>query len=128
MFLSGKVSDIDNWDYEAVHIGEIPVAEALEDFDGKNVYACYAFDDQPITTSRIIDIAIQSAEGLVDAEFGGHYSEVTGFLWLDEDGMIGGHDIVEIFRQNVGKFGALIVQEEPIDLTLLEEDDLAGSG
>jgi hypothetical protein len=32
------------------------------------------------------------------------YSEITGYLWTEESLMIGGHDLLEIFRSHVGHY------------------------
>lgn len=124
MFLTGYIQTLDYSEGEALYIGREPLAEVLEEFDQKNVYVCFAFDAQEITPQRLVEIAIESAEGLVDAELGAAYSEVTGFLWVDEKGMVGGHDLVEIFGQHEKQFGALVIQTEPIDITLLADTDV----
>ena len=120
-FLTGYIQNIPYHEDYALYLGKEPLAEELESFHNKNVYVCYAFDDNKITPNRLCELAILSAEGLVSAELHASYSEITGFLWLNEKGEVGGHDLIEIFGQHEDEFGALVISTEPIDLTLLAE-------
>lgn len=121
IFYSGKIQRQNYSEDEAWAIGDEDfLAEILEGYHGEQVFACYAFSPEPITPDRLRDLAILSAEGVVDARLSGYYSEITGWLWLDEDGTIGGHDLVDIFSQHEGEYGALVIGREPIDLTALE--------
>jgi hypothetical protein len=120
-FLSGPIAWHDYSEGEAIHIGEQPLARWLENWNGQQVWCCYVFSNKPITLRGMLDIAILSAEGLVDAELSSAWSEITGFLWVNEDGEIGGHNLITIFTDHVGQFGAVILQTEPIDLGELVE-------
>lgn len=119
MFVSGYVREGQYKEWEAMYIDDQLLAEILMPFEGQEVYLCYAFDTAPITMERFVELAIMTAEGLVDINFGGHYSDITGPLWLDEDLIVGGHDLEPIFWERRGQYGALVIQTEPIDLTLL---------
>src|SRR5437868_3327415 len=33
-----------------------------------------------------------------------HYSEITGYLWTDENLMVGGHDLLDELRSHKGSF------------------------
>jgi hypothetical protein len=39
-----------------------------------------------------------------NVRFGVRYSEYTGYLWTDEDIMIGGHDLLEELKSHIGKY------------------------
>lgn len=43
-------------------------------------------------------------EGLSDAKYEVRWSDITGYLWTDEDIHIGGHDLLEELQLYVGKF------------------------
>ena len=49
------------------------------------------------------------------ARFGACYSEYTGYLWTDEEVLIGGHDLIEELRGCEGKWLLLeiVVHEAP---------------
>jgi hypothetical protein len=48
--------------------------------------------------------------GLGDVKYGVHYSEITGYLWTDEDIMVGGHDLLSELKSYDGKFLYLEIQ------------------
>lgn len=124
MFITGYIQQIDyiGGEYsETIYIDGEPLAEILESFRGKNVYVCYAFSQDRITIEKMIDLSIMSAMGECDARLYGRYSEITGFLWLEQAGMVGNHNLLYIFEQHPKEFGAIVIQETPIDLTMLSE-------
>lgn len=121
MFFSGYVQVMDyiGGEYsETVYLGKEPLANILRGYNGKNVYICYAFWDRRITPGDLRNLAIMSAMGECEARLFGCYSEITGFLYLEQDGAVGGHNLLSIFEENVDKFGAIVIQETPIDLTM----------
>lgn len=48
--------------------------------------------------------------GLGDAEYRVHYSDITGYLWTDEDLTVGGHDLIEELSSFVGKYLILEIE------------------
>lgn len=46
--------------------------------------------------------------GNLSAEFGAVYSEISGFLWMNEEVCVGGHDLIDEFKFYIGKW--LILQ------------------
>lgn len=90
---------------------EGPFAEELEyDISGKMVTARYWITDIPMPKSEAQDYFIRKLVGDADVEFGSHYSEVTGYLWTDEECNVGGHDLIEEFKSYVGKYLILEVE------------------
>jgi hypothetical protein len=114
-FLTGLVTDCPFDDGYATKVGDSYLAQWLEQFWREQVYCAYAIDDAPITLDRMRDLAILSAEGLADADLSATYSEITGFLWVNERGTIGGHDLIDVIETQEGKYAAILVQREPID-------------
>jgi hypothetical protein len=55
--------------------------------------------------------------GATDAEYNARYSDLTGYLWTDEDWNVGGHNLLSELKSNVGKW--LILEVE-----LYEKDDV----
>ena len=43
-------------------------------------------------------------DGLGEVDFDIRYSEITGYLWTDEELKVGGHDLIEELTSYVGKY------------------------
>lgn len=52
----------------------------------------------------------KQAIGKLDALYQHRYSECTGYLWTDEELNIGGHDLIEELKGDIGKY--LILEME----------------
>jgi hypothetical protein len=48
--------------------------------------------------------ALLNIIGVGKAEYSVAYSEDTGYLWTDDDLMVGGHDLLQRFRDHIGWF------------------------
>ncbi len=95
----------ENWD--ALFIGENsqPIAEIFEeDFEAKQVTVRYWTSDEEKTKEEIQESVLRQQFGDVEANYNDAYSEITGYLWSDEDLNIGGHDLLEEIRSYLGKF------------------------
>lgn len=82
---------------DALFIGdmEYPLAEEFEsELQGKQVSIRYWISDTKKTKEQIQEGALKTIMGVVDAEYGDRYSEITGYLWTDEELNIGGHDLL----------------------------------
>jgi hypothetical protein len=123
--LTGLIRERDEPD--DVVIDDEPVAEALLSFRDRPAFACYAISDRPIAVADLLTANIMEASGAVEADYDVAYSEVTGYLWTDEEGTIGGHDLVKEFRSAAGRQAALVLSDRPIDLTVLVESLAHGS-
>lgn len=92
---------------DALFIGdsEEPIAEILEDeIVGKQVSARYWIADKETTKEQLQEDFIRTISGIGDAEYTSRYSDITGYLWTDEELKIGGHDLLEEIRSYLGKF------------------------
>lgn len=82
-----------------------PFVDVLEDaISGKVVTVRYWITDKPVTKEEAQEAFMMQVMGVAVVEFRSHYSEITGYLWTDEDLWIGGHDLAEELRSNVGKW------------------------
>lgn len=75
--------------------------------DKKQVSVRYAINDTnnwPATLDEIAADEVSRLSGDFYADYGAHYSELTGYLWTDEDLTVGGHDLIKVFRENAGKY------------------------
>jgi hypothetical protein len=90
-----------------------PLAEELEWICNKNVTARYWISNMKASKDEVQEDFIQQLCGKAEAEFYVRYSEITGYLWTDEDIIIGGHDLLEELLSHLGKWLILEIEAEP---------------
>ena len=88
-----------------------PVAEELEWMNGKNVTVRYWITDSKVTRDEAAEDFIRNLIGVAETRLGSRYSEMTGYLWTDEDLKVGGHDLLDELKSNVGKWLILEVED-----------------
>lgn len=82
-----------------------PLAEQLQsDIVRKQVTARYWITDKEATKEQAQEHFVRQLVGAADCDFGSCYSEITGYLWTDEECKIGGHDVIAELRSHVGKW------------------------
>lgn len=82
-----------------------PLTEALQEhIDKKKVTVRYFIADKHETRAQLIEGLIQNLYGDATADYHSHYSEYTGYLYTDEDLIIGGHDILSEIKHSKGRF------------------------
>jgi hypothetical protein len=94
-----------------------PLAEVLhERIARKRVSARYWITEKLCTLDEAQEDFVRRLFGGADTRFGSHYSEITGYLWTDEKVKIGGHDLIEELRNNVGKWLILevVIHRDPV--------------
>lgn len=64
----------------------------------------YAFSDSPIDPHTVAEDAILSYYGLVDRDYVVSWSETSGYLWTEEKFKVGGHSILDILKDNLGRY------------------------
>jgi hypothetical protein len=92
---------------DALFIGdmEYPIAEEFkEEIQGKQVSVRYFISDTEKTKESLTENLISSIAGDVDADYGDRYSDISGYLWTDEELTVGGYDLLTELRSNIGKF------------------------
>jgi len=60
---------------------------------GRTVFARWWSADQKATKEELNEAVVAEALGAAYLDFGARYSEVTGYLWTDNEFKIGGHDM-----------------------------------
>lgn len=83
-----------------------PIADLIEgDMKayGRVASVRYWITDGPEPRESLSDVVARKLEGDLDAKFWVHYSEITGYLWTDEELNVGGHDLLEELRAFKGK-------------------------
>ena len=84
-----------------------PLAETIsDDLERYGRYASvrYWTAAGPMADDILMENAVRSLLGDADADYGARYSEVTGYLWTDEDIMVGGHDLLEELKSQAGRY------------------------
>ena len=89
-----------------------PLARELEWMSGKQVSIRYWVTDQQMSQEDATEAALRQMLGVAEVEFGSRYSELTGYLWTDENLTVGGHDLMAELHGNVGKWLILEVTGE----------------
>lgn len=67
-------------------------------------YAIGLTDDWPGTLDEVAADTIAILEGQAKASYYDRYSDLTGYLWTTEEAKVGGHDLIAILNNNVGKY------------------------
>lgn len=84
-----------------------PFSKEMEDrIDWCGSYASVRFVtcDAPIDPTKIEENLIKSYYGNVEQQYYHRYSDYTGYLWTEEEFVIGGHDLIKILTNNIGKY------------------------
>jgi hypothetical protein len=84
-----------------------PLADAVEDdIDsfGRYLTVRYFITDVERSAEELDEALAKQVIGYGKAEFHHRYSEITGYLWTDEELKVGGHDLLDELRSHKGKF------------------------
>jgi len=87
-----------------------PLAEELEEISGKQVTVRYWVTGVKVSKEEAKSGFLNEMLGMADVRFNVAYSEVTGYLWTDEDLNIGGHDLLEELKGSVGEYLILEIE------------------
>jgi hypothetical protein len=85
-----------------------PLARRIADdmgAHGSYLSVRYWTSDAEMTDDGLRECAVRALFG--DGEgtrYSAHYSEVTGYLWTDEDIMVGGHDLLAELESHLGRW------------------------
>ena len=105
--LAGELS-IREWgegDHETLYCGDVIVAEwAEENLEGRQITLRWWIADREEPDNTIKREALEQAMGKADITWGSAYSEVTGYLWTDEEFKVGGHDMIARLKSDVDKY------------------------
>lgn len=87
-----------------------PLAEELSWMQCSTVSVRYWITDQSCTKDEAIEANVMTLLGFTDVKLHSRYSDLTGYLWTDEDLMVGGHDLLAELKSNVGKWLILEIE------------------
>ena len=95
----------ENWDALFIGEGGQPIAEIFEeDFEAKQITVRYWTSDEEKTKEELQESVLRKLFGDVNARYSDAYSELTGYLWTDEELNVGGHDLLKEIRSYLGKY------------------------
>lgn len=91
---------VDCYDFLAGQIGE-----DIEKY-GQYLSVRYWIATKPMPAEQLKEAFIKKllGAGVGEAEYGVHSSEITGYLWTDEEIKVGGHDLLRELKSYEGKF------------------------
>lgn len=93
---------------EALFVGEDsePFIELWKyDFANRQqVSVRYWISESNKTLEQLQENQLLSISGASEADYGDRYSDITGYLWTDQDLKIGGHDLFNELIGHVGKY------------------------
>ena len=73
-----------------------PLFERIKDTarpNGRTIYVRWWFSDKQASKEELSTEVAENVLGASELEFGARYSEVTGYLWTDNEFKVGGHDL-----------------------------------
>lgn len=90
---------------------EEPLAEVLQDsISDKIVTVRYWITEEECSREIAQEQFMKRLVGSADCEFASWYSDITGYLWTDEEIKIGGHDLLAELQSHIGKWLILEVE------------------
>jgi hypothetical protein len=95
---------------DILHCGPEVVTEWAEMLTGKQVSLRWWISNICESDEAIKQRALEQVLGRADIEWGARYSAVTGYLWTDEKLKVGGHDMIDRLKSDVGKYLLLEVE------------------
>jgi hypothetical protein len=93
-----------------------PLAERISDdmdLGGQYLSVRYWTASEPRSDDDIREGAVLAYLGAGDVQFSPHYSDITGYLWTDEDINVGGHDLLAELRSQKGRYCLLEIDYAP---------------
>ena len=79
------------------YLEDSPLVERIKGYlwpAGEFASVRYATASTPIDEGKFIDLEIRTSLGETEAKYYERYSDLTGYLWTDEELKVGGHDLL----------------------------------
>lgn len=106
--IKGQIKKWSNGEEDVLKVGGEILAEQFQnllDKYGKLVTVRYYTSDKKIASlEKAQEEFLKRVMGFTCANYHMHYSEVTGYLWTDENLNVGGHNLLAELSTQVGKY------------------------
>jgi hypothetical protein len=79
------------------------IVDDIEEY-GSYLSVRYFITDTEATPDVLEMMLANLVDGEADAAYAMRYSEITGYLWTDEELMVGGHDLLRELDSHLGQF------------------------
>lgn len=123
--VSGKIRRAENGEnYDCLYIGRSPITVMVNNTFTKykqQVYCCWIISNSFLTPEAALTAAINTANAELDSRYLDRYSDITGYLWTDQNFKVGGHDMEALLRQHIKQYAFLVISSKPIDLSSFVE-------
>ena len=99
-------------DDETVNVDGEPIAEDIEEDIkkyGNLLSVSYHICNKECTLEEAHNDFIGMITGIGEAEYCVRYSEMTGYLWTDQELKVGGHDLIKELTTYTGKYLILCI-------------------
>ncbi len=93
--------------YDVLKLDDLCLSEAFAaalDGERRQVSVRYHISPEPMTEEQRTHAEVMIAIGEGYAEYIEHYSSTTGYLWTDEELIVGGHDLEAEIGSYVGQW------------------------
>lgn len=107
LVISGKLAEVEHGDgYTMACDGERIMPKVADMLDRPiQASARWWLSDKPLDDAEArVKVQIDHAVGNLVALYEQAFSEITGYLWTDQELKLGGHDLVPIFEANAGRY------------------------
>ncbi len=81
-----------------------PLAQEIFFPSRNKVSVNYLISDKEIPENEIELETLKFIEGFGETTYGATYSELTGYLWTNEELKVGGHNLLQELFPNIGKY------------------------
>jgi hypothetical protein len=109
MTYAGQIREADYGEaMDVVFVGDHdePLAKLIQDdleVHGRRVSVSYFVTDTPKTKDELAENQVRVLLGDATADYTDNYSDVTGYLWTDEELQVGGHDLLAEIQSSIGR-------------------------
>lgn len=114
IIIEGKISSAEAGEGSVLAVAGVAISIMLMNNARKQVTVRYHVSSVPMSLEQADEHFVNVLYGEAAGDVYHRYSDMTGYLWTEEDGTIGGHDLVKELSSSYGKYAAIecIVHDE----------------
>ena len=80
------------------------IEDLVDEMAGHECSVNYWVCDEQCSPNEAQEAFLKKVMGATDGRFSINWSEITGYLWTDEELNVGGHDLAQEIRSNIRKW------------------------